>query len=210
MGAGTAVVCRPAKLAVVTAISLPQPRVLADVVPGGLVRDAALVLGGTAFIAVSAQVSIPLPFTPVPLSLQTFAVLLTGAALGFARGGLASLVYLAAGMAGVGWFAKGASGWHFASFGYIVGFVVAGALVGALASRGGDRTVPRTVLTMVLGNLAVYAAGLVGLMSFAHVGLAKAVSLGLTPFLVGDAIKIALAAGLLPAAWKLLGRESSS
>jgi biotin transport system substrate-specific component len=196
-------------LAVVTAISLRQPRVLADVVPGGLVRDAALVVSGTALIALSAQVSIPLPFTPIPLSLQTFAVLLTGAALGFARGGLASLLYLVAGMAGVGWFAKGASGWHFASFGYVVGFVVAGALVGALASRGGDRTVPRTVATMVLGNLAIYTAGLIGLISFVHIGFAKAISLGLTPFLVGDAIKIALAAGLLPAAWKLVRRVES-
>ncbi len=192
-----------------TAIPLPQRRVLADVVPGGLVRDAVLVLGGTTLIALSALVTVPLPFTPVPLSLQTFAVLLTGAALGFARGGLASLLYLGVGMAGVGWFAQGASGWHFASFGYIVGFVLAGALVGALASRGGDRTVPRTVLTMVLGNLAIYAAGLVGLMSFAHVGLSTAVSLGLTPFLFGDGIKIALAAGLLPATWKLARRVES-
>lgn len=192
-----------------TAISVPQRRVLADVVPGGLVRDGLLVLGGTTLIALCALVTIPQPFTPVPLSLQTFAVLLTGATLGFARGGLASLVYLLAGMAGVGWFAKGASGWHFASFGYIVGFVIAGALVGALASRGGDRTARRTVVTLVLGNLVIYAAGLVGLMAFVHVELAAAVSLGLTPFLLGDVIKIALAAGLLPAAWKLLGHVSS-
>lgn len=189
-----------------TAISLPQRRVLADVIPGGLARDAALVLGGTGLIALSALVVVPLPFTPVPLSLQTFAVLLTGAALGTRRGALSALLYLAAGVAGAGWFSEGRSGWHFASFGYIIGFVLAGALVGALARRGGDRTVPRTVATMVLGNVAIYTAGVGFLMSYAHVGVAKGLSLGFTPFLLGDAIKIALAAALLPAAWRLVGR----
>ncbi|HYN29199.1 MAG TPA: biotin transporter BioY [Dermatophilaceae bacterium] len=186
--------------------ALPRPRVLADVVPGGLVRDAVLVAGGTGFIALSATVFIPLGFTPVPISLQTFSVLLTGAALGMRRGGLSALLYLLIGMSGVGWFAEGNSGWAFASFGYLVGMVLAAALVGWLAGRGGDRTVARTAGTMVLGNLVIYAVGVSWLMGFLDVGLAKALSLGLTPFLLGDALKIAVAAGLLPAAWALVRR----
>ena len=193
-----------------TAIALPRKRVLADViaVPGKvqLVRDAALVVAGTGLIALSAQASIPLPWTPVPLSLQTFAVLLTGASLGLARGGLSAALYLLVGMSGVGWFAEGRSGWEFASFGYLVGFVVAAALVGRLAERGGDRTVLRTAATMVLGNLVIYALGVGWLMSYAHVGFAKGLELGFTPFLLGDLTKIVVAAGLLPAAWALVRR----
>src|SRR5438105_741107 len=107
----------------VTALPLPRQRVLADVVPGGLVRDTALVLGGAAFIGLLAQFAVPLGFTPVPLTLGTFAVLLTGAALGPLRGLISTGVYLLAGMAGVPCFAGHASGYGFASFGYLIGFV---------------------------------------------------------------------------------------
>lgn len=193
----------------VTAISLPRRTVLADLVPGGLARDVVLVVTGTAFIALSAQVTVPLPWTPVPLSLQTFAVLLTGAALGLRRGALSALLYLAAGMAGVGWFAEGRSGWQFASFGYLLGFVAAAAVVGALARRGGDRTVVRTIGTMVIGNAVIYTFGVGWLMSYLGVDLGTALALGLTPFLAGDALKIALAAGLLPATWRLVGRSGT-
>ena len=186
----------------VTTSALPQQRVLADAIPGGLVRDAALVLGGTGLFAASAQLSIPLWFTPVPLTLQTLAAVLVGAALGPLRGGLSALLYVGVGMAGVGWFAEHRSGFEFASFGYLLGMVLAGVLVGALARRGGDRTPLRTAGTMAVGNLAIYALGVPGLMSFAGVGLGTALSLGVTPFLAGDAIKIAVAAALLPAAWQ--------
>jgi biotin transport system substrate-specific component len=182
------------------------PRVLADLVPGGLVRDAALVGGSAAFVGLAAQVSIPLGFTPVPVTLQTFAVLLSAAALGPARGVLGMLVYLLAGMAGVPWFADHASGWSMPSFGYILGYVLAGAVVGELARRGADRTPVRTVPLMILGNLAVYAIGVPWLMASLDVGLAKALSLGCTPFLAGDAVKIVAAAVLLPATWKLVDR----
>ena len=87
------------------AIAAPQPRVLADVVPRTWVRQLVLVVGGAAFVGISAQIAIFLSFTPVPLTLQTFAVLLTGAALGSMRGALAMVVYAAVGMAGVPWFA---------------------------------------------------------------------------------------------------------
>ena len=190
-----------------TSVAVPR-RVLADAIPGGAVRDALLVAAGTGLIAASAQVVVPLPFTPVPLSLQTFAVLLTGAALGLRRGAASSLLYLVAGVAGVPWFSQHTAGWHFASFGYIIGFVLAGALVGRLAERRGDRTVTRTVGTMVLGNLAIYACGVPWLMAYAHVGFARALALGVVPFLVGDGLKVVLAAGLLPSAWRVIGKDA--
>lgn len=187
-----------------SSITSVSPRTLADVVPGGLVRSIALVAGGTLLVALSTLVSIPLPFTPVPLTLQTFSVLLVGAALGSKRGVASMALYALAGVAGVPWFSQHHSGWAFASFGYIVGFVLAAYLVGLLAERGNDRHVGKTVGLMILGNLAIYAVGVPGLMIFTGMSLAKAIALGVLPFLIGDAIKIALAAGLLPATWKIV------
>ena len=182
-----------------------RPRVLADLVPGALLRDVLLVVGAAALTGLAAQVLIPLPFTPVPITLQTFTVLLSGAALGPVRGTASMLLYLAVGVAGFGWFAEGRSGMAFPSFGYIVGFVVAAALVGALARRGADRGVLGTIGLMVAGNLVIYAIGLPWLMAALGVDLARGLELGVTPFLIGDALKIALAAGLLPVAWRLAG-----
>ena len=190
-----------------SSITSVSPRTLADVIPGGLARSVALVVGGAAFVGLTAQVVVPLPFSPVPLSLQTFSVLLVGAVLGSRRGVASMALYLLAGAAGVPWFAQQQSGWAFASFGYVVGFVLAAYLVGRLAERGADRTVLRTVGLMVLGNLAIYAVGVPGLMLIAGMDLGKALLLGVVPFLVGDALKIALAAGLLPATWKLVGNR---
>lgn len=187
-----------------SSISSVAPRTLADVIPGGLVRNVALVLGGAGFVGLTAQVSIPLPFTPIPLSLQTFSVLLTVAVLGSTRGVLSMALYVLAGMAGVPWFADQHSGWAFVSFGYVVGFVLAALVVGKLAERGADRTPLRAAALMVLGNLAIYAVGVPWLMAYAGVSLPKALALGVVPFLIGDAIKIVIAAGLLPSAWKLV------
>ena len=188
-----------------TVITAPRGHVLADLVPGGLVRDLALVAGTAAFVGLSAQVAIPLPFTPVPISLQTFAVLLSAAALGPARATSAMLLYLGAGMAGVPWFSQQTSGWGFPSFGYIIGFVLAGVLVGALARRGADRSVAGTAATMIAGNLVIYAVGVPYLAVAIGVDLPQAIGLGVLPFLVGDLLKIVLAAGLLPAAWRIAG-----
>jgi biotin transport system substrate-specific component len=184
------------------AIAAPQPRVLADVVAQTWVRNVVLVVGGAAFVGLSAQVVIPLPFTPVPLTLQTFAVLLAGAALGSMRGVLAMLVYAVVGIAGVPWFAEGSSGFSAPSFGYIVGFILAAFVVGRIAEHGATRSVTRTAGLMVVGNLVIYAVGVTWLKFSLGVDWATAVALGLTPFLIGDAIKIAAAAGLLPATWK--------
>ena len=188
-----------------------QPRVLADLVPGALLRDIALVSGAAAVTGLAAQVSIPLPFTPVPVSLQTFTVLLSGAALGPIRGGLGMVVYLVAGLAGVPWFSEQRSGFDFPSFGYIIGFVLAGTVVGWLARRGLDRSVSGTIVIMVLGNLLIYAVGVPWLANWLGVDVPRALELGAWPFVLGDALKIALAAGLLPAAWWLAGsrREGS-
>ena len=182
-----------------------SPRTLADVVPGGLVRTITLVVGGTLFVALSALVQIPLPFTPVPLSLQTFAVLLAGAALGSRRGAASMALYLLAGMAGVPWFAAHQSGWAFASFGYVVGFVAAAWLAGRLAEAGADRQVLKSAGLLVLGNVVIYAFGVAGLMASTGMDLGTGIAKGVVPFLIGDVIKIVVAAALLPAAWKLVG-----
>lgn len=198
-----------------TAIALPHKRVLADHVPavagvparvGSLARDLVLVLAGAGFVGLLSQWSIPLPGTPVPLTLGTFAVLLTGASLGWLRGLLSIGTYLVAGGLGVNWFAGHKDGWGGATFGYVIGFVLAGALVGWLAQRGGDRTVSRTMLTMVLGNLVIYSVGVPWLMAVTGLHVGGALDAGVVPFLLGDGIKVAAAAGLLPATWALVRR----
>jgi biotin transporter BioY len=184
-----------------------RPRVLADLLPGSLVRDALLVLGAAALTGLAAQISIPL--VPVPVTLQTLTVLLAGAALGPLRGGASMLLYLVVGAAGVPWFAEQHSGFALPTIGYVVGFVAAAAVVGALARRGADRTVRGTVAIMVAGNLIIYAVGVPWLMAALQLDLATGLDYGLWPFLVGDGLKIALAAGLLPMAWRLVGTRAS-
>ncbi len=188
------------------AIATPAPRVLGDYIASTKAANIALVLGGSAFVGISAQVVIPLPFTPVPLTLQTFAVLLVGAALGTWRGMASMVVYAAAGTAGVPWFSAGSSGWGGASYGYILGFIVAAGLVGRLAERGATRTPIRMAGLMVAGNIAIYAIGVTYLKFAIDASWATALSLGVVPFLLGDALKIVLAAGLFPATWRLINR----
>jgi len=186
-------------------VTLParKPVVLADLLPGTLVRDVLLVIGAAGFVGALAQISIHLSFTPVPITGQTLGVLLAGTALGWKRGAAAMIVYALAGLAGVPWFAGHASGYVGASFGYIIGFALCAALCGFLAERGADRAIVKSVPAMVAGEIVMYGAGVAWLAVYLHVGPAEAISLGLTPFLAGDAIKAAIAALLLPAAWKL-------
>lgn len=180
--------------------------VLADLIPYARRRDAVLVLVGTAFLVVAGQIAVPLWFTPVPLSLATFAVLLNGAALGPARAGASTVLYLALGVMGAPIFADQGSGWSFASFGYIVGYVPAAIVVGALARRRADRAAVTTALSACLGSALIYAAGLPWLIVFLDVSVARGLELGFYPFLVGDAVKAAAAALLLPTAWRFVGR----
>lgn len=186
------------------AVTAPAPRVLADVFPHSVVRDALLVLGGAALVGVFAQIAVPLPFTPVPLTGQTFAVLLVGASLGTVRGIVSMLLYGLVGVLGVPWFAGGASGFTMPSFGYIVGFIAAAGLVGWLAERGWTRTAIDTALAMVLGNVTIYAIGVTWLKFSLGATWASAITMGMTPFLIGDGIKILLAAGLFPLLWRQL------
>ena len=186
--------------------------VLADaVIPASegtrrLARDAALVIGACLFTALLAQVKIPLGFTPVPITGQTFAVLLVGATLGSRRGAAALLLYLVAG-SWLPFYAGGASGyfWSIASGGYIVGFVPAAFAVGWLAERGWDRK-PRILLAMLVGNIVLYVPGLLWLSTFAPAETRWATTLewGLYPFIIGDAIKLAAASLLLPGAWEVV------
>ena len=186
--------------------------VLADLVPAATlprarVRDAALIVGGAALTGAAAQLSVPVPGSPVPVTGQTFAALLVGTSLGTGRGLLSMLLYTLAGVAGMPWFAEGSSGSGAPSFGYVIGMTVAAALVGALARRGGDRTALRTVGTMAVGTAVIYAFGVAYLALDTGMSAAAAVDAGLTPFLLGDALKAALAMGALPAAWRLAGRR---
>jgi biotin transport system substrate-specific component len=185
--------------------------VLADLLPASSasrarVRDAALVLGGAVLTGLAAQLSVPVPGSPVPVTGQTFAALLVGTALGARRGFASMGLYAAAGVAGMPWFAGGASGWSMPSFGYILGMMLAAAFVGALARSGGDRTVLRTAGVMAAGSAVVYAVGVPYLAHALHLSGSQALAVGLRPYLLGDALKAALAMGALPAAWRLLDR----
>lgn len=195
-------------------LSIPvRPRVLADAIPGAWVRDVVLVVAFAALTGLAAQVVLPLPFTPVPITGQTFAVLLGGAALGWRRGALGMALYLVAGLLGVHWFAGGTGGFSsadLAPLGYAVGFVPAAALVGWLAARRFDRHPLRTLLMLALGNLAIYAVGVPWLMVTAHLDLVHGLLLGVVPFLIGDALKAVIASALLPGAWRLLHRSRLS
>ncbi|MFF3398146.1 biotin transporter BioY [Streptomyces sp. NPDC002659] len=181
--------------------------VLADLLPASRTKDIALVLGGAALTGIAAQIAVPVPGSPVPVSGQTFAALLVGTALGARRGFLSLALYAVAGMAGMPWFAQATSGYGMPSFGYILGMMLAATVVGALARRGADRSVLRTAGAMAVGSLIIYAVGVPYLALAADMTLSKAVAAGLTPFLIGDALKAALAMGALPAAWKLVGRR---
>jgi biotin transport system substrate-specific component len=189
------------------AAALPRrsPLVLADLLPGAAVRDGLLVVGAAAFVGLLAQISIHLSFTPVPITGQTLGVLLAGTALGWWRAGAALVLYAVAGVVGVPWFAGHSSGYASASFGYIVGFMAAAVLCGYLAGRGADRSVLRSLPAMIAAEVVIYVFGLTWLAIDLHLGASATIADGLTPFLAGDAVKAAIAAGLLPAAWWLAG-----
>ncbi|OLZ65704.1 biotin transporter BioY [Streptomyces sp. IMTB 2501] len=191
-----------------TATATARPgAVLADLLPTSRVRDAALVAGGAVLTGLAAQLAVPVPGSPVPVTGQTFAALLVGTALGARRGFLSLALYALAGVAGVPWFADGTSGAGSVSFGYIVGMLLASAAVGALARRGADRSPVRMAGTMVLGEAVIYAVGVPYLALAAHMSLSQAVAAGLTPFLIGDLLKAALAMGALPTAWKFANKR---
>lgn len=163
---------------------------------------------GVAFLAVLAQIRIQLG--PVPFTGQTLGVLLVGTAYGLGLGTATAAAYVALGTLGLPIF----TGWQGGvahlmgpTGGYLIGFVLASALLGWLAGRGWDRSYPRTVAAMLLAEVAIYLPGLVWLHGALGAGWAATVAAGLTPFLLGDALKLLLAVGLLPSAWRLLGER---
>jgi biotin transport system substrate-specific component len=169
----------------------------------GVWHEVALALGGSLLVALGAQLRVVLPFSPVPVTGQTLAVLLVGTLYGSRRGVATVLTYLAAGASGLPVFAGGGFGlaWLIGpSGGYLAGFVPAAFLVGYLSERGWDSTPWTAAAAMVVGNLSIYALGVLWLSRF--VGWGAVLTAGVLPFLAGDAVKIALAAVLLPAARK--------
>jgi biotin transport system substrate-specific component len=193
-----------------TAVAVP-PRVLADLVPRVRARDAVLVVAAAALTALCAQLSFYLPGNPVPVTLQTFAVLLSGAALGANRGAGAMLLYIALGLIGLPVYADGKHGIDIVTGvtgGYLIGFLMAAYVVGRLSEARLDRR-PLTALPLFLiGSAIIYLIGVPWLAVSADQGLGWAISNGFVDFIPGDLVKAAAAAGLLPAVWKLAGRRS--
>ena len=179
------------------------------VVPRSRVTSVLLVIGAAALTALAAQWEIHLPFTPVPVTGQTFAVLLTGAALGMTLGAAGQAVYVVAGALGLPVYAGGESGWDTASAqgsaGYLIGFIFAAGFVGFMAERRQDRTFPTMFTAFIAGSFIIYAFGVAGLMILLDMTFTEAVVAGVVPFVLGDIIKAAAAGLLLPGAWKLLG-----
>jgi biotin transport system substrate-specific component len=177
----------------------------------GAARALILMVLGTVALWLSAKIQVPL--VPVPITMQTLVVLVLGVAYGWRLGGATLLLYLAEGAAGLPVFAGGWSeggGYQILygpTAGYLVGFVVAAGFCGWLAERGWDRSVPRALVAMLIGNVIIYVLGLAWL-GF-QIGFEGAITYGLMPFLLGDALKIGLGACFLPIAWRLVGKRSA-
>ena len=178
---------------------------------GSRLRHVAMIAVGALVIFASAQVSIRLPDNPVPITGQTFGVLLVGGALGFRRGVMSIALYVLVGLIGLPFFAEHKGGVSVilgATGGYLVGFLVAGSLVGRLAELGWDRRIGGALGAMAIGNVVIYLVGVPWLMAVAHYDLATGIAKGLVPFLLGDAIKLILAGAAFPVAWWVVGRRA--
>lgn len=179
-----------------------------------ITSDAVLVLGGVIFMWLLTQVAIPLePFSPVPITGQTLAVLVIGGAFGAARAGITLGLYLALGAANLPRaFAEGETGIDLLKTasptgGYIWGFVIAAVIVGFLAQRGWDKSWGSALGAMLIGEIVIFAIGLPWLANAIDVPAQKAMEIGLYPFVIGDVIKLLLAAGLLPTAWTFVRKS---
>ena len=192
--------------------TITAPRVLTTGLRGSIRRDAAIVGTTTLILAASAQVAVRLPFSPVPITGQTLAVLLAGAALGPTLAAASSSLYIALALAGLPVLAPTADGGHLTgtavltspTLGYIASFLVASVAVGRLAERGLTHSVRGTVGAMLVGNGIIYGLGLTWLHHALGASWSTTLAWGLTPFLLGDAVKIAIAAGLLPSVWRII------
>lgn len=185
-------------LTVNPAASAHPNRVLADRFGGTILREVVLVATGTLALILLARVSVPLPFTPVPVSLGTLGALSVGTALGARRGLVSVLAYVVLGVAGAPVFTGTNVGWAFASFGYVLGYFLVALIAGLAAQRGADRRVVTMVPTALASLASVYVAGLAWMIPFAHMTLADGLAKGLVPFIIGDLLKAAVATGLFP------------
>lgn len=192
------------------ATSAPLPvrlPVLADVVPGARVRDAVLVTGAALLTAVLAQVAVPVAGSPVPITGQTLAVVLTAAALGPARGVAGQALYLLLGAVGLPFYSDASGGFEVvagATGGYLLGFLPAVLLIGLAARQGHDRRVTRALPLFIAGQLVIFAFGVPWLAAAADLSPAQALEAGFYPFIVGGLVKAGLAGLLLPATWRLV------
>lgn len=189
----------------------PRGVISTAVFPRSIAVTIALVVGFALLTAGAAQITIPLGFTPVPITGQTFAVLLAGAALGSWAGASSQLLYWGMGAVGLPFYADGAGGWTTATgatAGYLAGFIVAAWVVGYLAERRQDRSVATAIPAFLTGSVIIYLFGVTWLLVDvdAFTTWEQALNAGLYPFIIGDLIKIALAGLLLPTAWKLVKR----
>jgi len=188
--------------------------VLADALPisRSRVRDVTLVAGFALLTALAAQVRIHLGWTPVPITGQTFSVLLAGTVLGARLGALSQLTYVAAGLV-LPFYAGGTHGWSVvtgASGGYLVGMVLAAFVVGKLAERHEDRDLLTSLPAMFFGSVVIYAVGLPWLAAVADLSMQDAIAKGLAPFVIGDALKAGIAGALVPATWKAVERSKAA
>ena len=201
-----------------TSPAVTAPVVLIDLIPGlrnrALVRNAVIVVAFALLTAALAQVRFSLGFTPVPITGQTLAVLLAGASLGMARGAASQALYWVLGLTGLPFYNGATGGWEAgtgATFGYLMGFIVAAALVGHLAERRHDRQFVSSLSAMALGTAVIYAMGSLWLARHLGIPVAtgdnNAIALGVTPFVVGDAIKMLIAGAATPAVWALVSRR---
>jgi biotin transport system substrate-specific component len=177
--------------------------------PTSATRELMLVASGVLVIAAAAQIVIPLPFTPVPITGQTLAVLVVGGSFGAVRGALTVLAYLAVGLSGASVFAAGGHGVEVllsATGGYLVGMLFAAAIVGWAAERGWDRRLVPSLLAMLVGSVAIYVVGASWLAVSLGVSPTTAFVLGVQPFVLGDLVKVALSGALLPVAWPVVER----
>ena len=207
-------------LPMTTSLTIAPQRVLADLIVQpttrvrAIVRDVLLVVGFALLTAAAAQIEIQLGFTPVPLTGQTFAVLLSGAVLGMRRGALSQLVYWMAGLTGLPFYSGGAGGWKSgtgATLGYLVGFIVAAGAIGYLAEKKQDRNFATSLPAMLLGSTLIYTCGAAWLTTYLNIGFAtgetNAIALGVAPFLVGDVIKALLAAACTTGVWAAINKR---
>lgn len=186
----------------------PERVISAEVLPRSLAVSTALVVGFALLTALMAQIRIPLGFTPVPITGQTFAVLLAGAALGSTLGPLSQALYWAMGAIGLPFYAGAEGGWTVATgatAGYLVGFVAAAWVVGRLAERHQDRDPWTAIPAFLFGSAIIHLFGVPWLANVLDVSWTRAAELGSYPFIVGDLIKVGLAGVLLPASWRLVG-----